>query len=193
MADDKVAAWRRHVTRHIAFTIYAEMPAASRGLHALRAEIRRRYGSAPRFETLAAWSVSDSWGERLTKIDVQTYDKIGEVIVAQKVDAAARRIAQVRDIHDQAVDLLLRRLKDTTGYYARLERQEVAKGEKPAIDLGTATGAKAFMEMAMLAQRHIDALEGKVQPDTGETDRSSDHGSLLGRFQPGVETTSRPN
>lgn len=187
-----IAAWRNAFSRHDAFAIYAAMSDNERSIKLLRVRLKEKYGCTAPWQRLHAWSVSDKWGDRLAQMEIKVYDGIADQIARGMVDATAARIKMAREIHDQALTLLLDRLKATTDYYERLGRGDTRKGEQPPIDISTATGAKAFQELAMLAERHVNTLEGKIAPDGSEVDRSSDHGSLLGRFAPTLAEMTRP-
>ena len=179
------APWREVVSREEAFGIWLAIPENLRTIPACREAIREKFGVTPPRATLTHWSWQDGWTERAEKARLRSLDQITETAAKADADRASRRILAVRELHDKAIDLVLGRLRETVSFYDRLGNGErMGKDEKPPIDVTTATGAKALLETAMLAQRHIDTLEGKVPADEGSDDRSNDHANLLGNFKP---------
>jgi hypothetical protein len=187
------APWREVVSREDAFVVWLAMPESLRTIGGCRAAIKEKFGVAPAQATIAHWSWMDSWPERAEKARLRTLDQITETAAKADADRASKRILAVRELHDKAIDLVLGRLRETIGYYDRLGNGEkMGKDEKPPIEVTSATGAKALLETAMLAQRHIDTLEGKVPADEGSDDRSNDHANLLGSFKPKPAPTLAP-
>lgn len=183
--------WRSHITRDHALQLYMQMPDGTRSLHELRRQLKEKYGSAPTFDTIAAWSSADRWADKIETVKIKRYEMVQQAVAQAQATTAARQIAKATRLAEGGMAIALNRLEAQLDYERRRENGDLRKDEAPPIDVSTTAGLKRLVETVVIAHRYSDMLQGKIPPDDKEQDRSSDHAALLGNFLP--EEGAKPN